>query len=206
MTKNQSLALIVLLFAISSIGCGNQENESLEAPKMSQATPEDAFAVYKYAVVNDNWDDALTILTPESKELLIGVQAVTAATFVAFDEDQEATDELKAILEEHGIPDVFDAEPGSGDNPSESLRELGANVEDQVKCLSDLSAFMKKHASEKHPVPSGQIATLTIDSVDSHGDHAHVKTLVDGKPSEPDLIMIKTEDKWFIDLASGLDH
>ena len=185
-------AVLAALLGVGLTGCGGP-----------YSSPEASFQTYRDAVAKKDWKSAMTALTPESSDKVVGgLMAIAALASVA---NQDAA----AMLQRHGLNGkemVGQVAAAALLNPAGAADAIGEAVKQYTGVIADKPAFVcdavtwleqnNKEAENK----LAQAATAELSNVQVSGDTATGQLSVPIGGSDTSIRFRKIEGRWLIDL------
>ncbi len=154
-------------------------------------TPEAVFTAFSQALENEDWKSGVTMITDESKQMIV-MGMVMQASFMTF-EDEAKGKELEQLFKKHGL----DEETLEGAGAAEEV-DVNSLVQDLPAFIGELSDWILANATEADegfPQPTG-ISELQVD-----GDSAQALAETESGPQP--IEFRRVDGQWKVHLAMG---
>ena len=192
MMKRTLPAVLATLLGVALTGCGGP-----------YSSPEATFQTYRDAVAKKDWKSAMTALTPESNDKVVG--GLMAAAALSSTRNQDAA----AVLQKHGLNGkemVAQTAMAALTNPGRGREAVEENVRQYMNAVADKPAFVadviawleanNKEAENKFT----QAATAELSNVQVTGDTATGQLSVPIGGGGTSIRFRKIDGRWLIEL------
>jgi hypothetical protein len=172
-----------------SAGTANEKAENKASSVQSFGTPEAVFAAFAQAMEKDDWQSAITMITDESKQMVV-TGMVMQASFMTM-EDEAKGMELEQLFKKHGLD-----EEAAGESAGEDF-DVNSLVTDLPAFVDELSAWIVANAKDTE---SGFPRLTEISDVKIDGDVASAVTSTEMGPQP--IEFHKVDGQWKLHLAT----
>jgi hypothetical protein len=194
--------LVIVGFAFV-IGCGRSDDQSTKqaevvpdsdnAAAASFDSPATVFDAFSKAMKDNDWRSAVTMITPESQQMMVTGMVMQSAFMTM--EDEAKGKELEQLFKKHGMdePPLGDEGPSAGDDV-----DVNALVDNLPDFVGELSAWIEANEddSEGGFPELGELADLKLD-----GDTATAVAETEMGPQP--IEFRKIDGTWKLHLATG---
>lgn len=179
-----------------AVGCSKQSAEptdsggaeAKDSPVAAQSfdTPDAVFSAFAEAMEKDDWQSAVTMITDESKQIIVMGMVMQSAFMTMGDEAKGK--ELEQLFEKHGLDE----------NVTEGAEEVDVNevITDLPAFVGELTAWIKANAKE---TDEGFPKLTAISDVEIDGDSAMAMTETEMGPQP--IEFRKENGQWKVHLA-----
>jgi hypothetical protein len=185
-------AVLATLLGVALTGCGGP-----------YSSPEATFETYRDAVAKKDWKSAMTALTPESNDKVVGgLMAVTALASI-FNPD------AAAVLQKHGLDTkemlgklaaaALTNPAGGQDAVAQNTRQYLDSIADKPAFVGDVVAWLEANNKEAEN-KLAQAATAELSNVQVTGDTATGQLSVPIGGSGTSIRFRKVDGRWLIEL------
>jgi len=192
MMKRSLPAVLATLLGVALTGCGGP-----------YSSPEATFQTYREAVAKKDWQSAMTALTPESNDKVVGGLMVMAGAAAIFNPD------AAAVLEKHGLnvkemlgklaAAAFTNPAGSQDAVAQNTKQYIDSIADKPAFVADVVVWLEANNKEAQN-KLAQAATAELSNVQVTGDTATGQLSVPIGGSGTSIRFRKIDGRWLIEL------